>query len=50
MANKPVAFDIFERQEFNAEGLGGSVQDDLDAIPYEDWEDYFGDLDPIEFL
>lgn len=48
--NKPTAADIYERQNMDAEGQGGSVQDDLDSIPFEDWEEYFGDLDPTTFL
>jgi len=52
--SKPIAADIYERQDMDAEGQGGSVQDDiadmLDAGDMEGLEDYFGDLDPISFL
>jgi hypothetical protein len=47
---KPIAADIYERQDFDAEGVGGSVQGDLAALDFSEWEDYFGDLDPIAFL
>lgn len=52
--NEPIAVDIYERQEMNANGEGGSVMNDLYAgnrmITVEDFEDYFGDQDPFEFL
>ncbi len=52
--NEPIAVDIYERQEMNANGEGGSVMNDLYAgnrmITVEDFEDYFGDADPFEFL
>lgn len=50
----PIAADIYERQELMAEGKAGSVYDDLgDALASGDFaafEEYFGDLDPFEFL
>lgn len=50
----PVASDIYERQEMNAEGKGGSVYGDLahalETGDYQEFEDYFGDQDPFEFL
>lgn len=53
--NEPIAVDIYERQEMNANGEGGSVWNDLygdrDDLPsYAEFEDYFGDADPFEFL
>jgi hypothetical protein len=49
-----IASDIYERIEMNKNGESGSVQDDLQDIlvrgDYSDFEDYFGDLDPTEFL
>lgn len=52
--SEPVAIDIYERQEMNANGEGGSVWNDLfgdDRIPtFAEFEDYFGDTDPFEFL
>lgn len=52
--NDPIAFDIYERQEMNANGEGGSVWNDLfgegQAPSLADFEDYFGDTDPFEFL
>jgi hypothetical protein len=50
----PIATDIYERLEMNKTGEGGSVHSDLEDIlvdgNYQDFEDYFGDLDPFEFL
>jgi hypothetical protein len=50
----PIAVDIYERLEMNKEGLGGNVYSDLEDIlidgNYQDFEDYFGDTDPFEFL
>jgi hypothetical protein len=50
----PIATDIYERIEMNKAGEGGSVHSDLEDIILEgnlqDFEDYFGDLDPFEFL
>ena len=48
------ATDIYQRIEMNENGEGGNVWDDLNEI-LEDgdlsgFEDYFGDLDPFEFL
>lgn len=52
--NNPIAVDIYERIEMNKNGEGGSVWEDLysgDELPtLQDFEDYFGDLDPIAFL
>lgn len=52
--NEPIAIDIYERIEMNEKGEGGSVMNDLYAegrMPsMADFEDYFGDLDPFEFL
>lgn len=52
---EPIATDIYERLEMNEQGKGGSVATDLYALldedsDYSDFEDYFGDLDPTEFL
>lgn len=47
---KPLAVDIYERQEMDAEGAGGSVQDDIADMDMDEMMDYFGDLDPIAFL
>lgn len=50
----PVAFDIYERIEMDKNGEGGDVYSDLygnGQLPsLADFEDYFGDLDPFEFL
>lgn len=50
----PVAVDIYERKELNAEGKSGSVYNDLahalETGNYQEFEDYFGDQDPFEFL
>lgn len=49
-----VATDIYERQEVNADGGSGSVENDIaDLVAAGDlqaFEDYFGDLDPFAFL
>jgi hypothetical protein len=49
-----IATDIYERLEVNASGESGSVQDDLADIivsgDFNAFDDYFGDLDPFEFL
>ena len=49
-----VAVDIYERMEANKQGLGGSVQGDIQDIlesgDLQGFEDYFGDTDPFEFL
>lgn len=37
--------DIYEFLE-----NGGSVQDDIADMDLSEMEDYFGDLDPVEFL
>jgi hypothetical protein len=29
---------------------GGSVYEDIQGLDYLDLEDYFGDLDPVDFL
>lgn len=53
-AEVPIAMDIYERQELKAEGKAGSVYDDLahalETGDYQEFEDYFGDTDPFEFL
>jgi hypothetical protein len=48
----PIATDIYERLEMNKAGEGGSVHSDLEVLEgdYQEMEDYFGDLDPFEFL
>lgn len=46
----PIAADIYERQEFEREGMGGSVHDDIADMSIDDMFDYFGDTDPIQFL
>ena len=53
--SKPIAADIYDRKEMDAEGQGGSVQDDINDIidnggDLDDLFDYFGDEDPIAFL
>jgi hypothetical protein len=48
--DKPQAVNIYERQDMDAEGQGGSVQDDIADMDLDEMMDYFGDLDPIEFL
>jgi hypothetical protein len=49
--SEPVAFDIYERLEMNKNGEGGSVWGDLsDVTTLAEFEDYFGDTDPFEFL
>lgn len=56
MENKevPIATDIYERKEMMENGEAGTVYDDLAEILEEgnlqDFEDYFGDTDPFEFL
>lgn len=49
-----IAVDIYDRIEANATGENGSVEDDIAEIvasgDYQAFEDYFGDLDPFEFL
>ena len=55
MNEQPIAVNIYERQEMNANGEGGDVYNDLygdrDDLPsYAEFEDYFGDADPFEFL
>jgi hypothetical protein len=48
---EPIATDIYERIEMNKNGQGGSVWSDLrDVDTLSEFEDYFGDLDPFEFL
>ena len=46
----PVATDIYERQALAAENRGGSVQYDIEDMSLDEMMDYFGDLDPTEFL
>lgn len=50
----PVAVDIYERIEMTNNGQAGDVYSDLygnGQLPsLADFEDYFGDLDPFEFL
>jgi hypothetical protein len=50
----PIATDIYERLEMNKAGEGGSVHSDLEEAildgNYQEFEDYFQDLDPFEFL
>lgn len=53
--SQPIAADIYDRKEMDAEGQGGSVQDDINDIidnggDLDDLFDYFGDEDPIAFL
>jgi hypothetical protein len=55
MSNEtPIATDIYERIEMNKAGEGGSVHSDLEEAildgNYQEFEDYFQDLDPFEFL
>jgi len=51
-SKKIIAADIYERQQIDAEyGPGhGSVSDDIEDLDFSDMEEYFGDLDPTEFL
>ena len=49
-APEPIAVNIYERME-----MGGSVQTDLNAMvadgaSWADFEDYFGDTDPTDWL
>jgi hypothetical protein len=50
----PIATDIYERIEMNKAGEGGNVHSDLEEAildgNYQEFEDYFQDLDPFEFL
>lgn len=46
----PVALDIYEREQFNAEGMGGDVYSDIADLSLDDMEAYFGDQDPVAFL
>jgi hypothetical protein len=50
----PIATDIYERIEMNAKGESGNVYSDLanalETGDYQEFEDYFGDTDPFEFL
>ena len=53
--NEPIAANIYDRQEMDANGEGGSVWNDLygdeEHMPtLADFEDYFGDEDPFAFL
>lgn len=53
--DNPIAIDIYERKEMNANGEGGSVWNDLfgdeEHLPtLADFEDYFGDEDPFAYL
>jgi len=45
----PIATDIYDRQEMDSEGEGGSVYNDiahaLETGNYQEFEDYFGDQD-----
>jgi hypothetical protein len=48
------ANDIYERQEMQASGESGSVENDIYdivmACDMEALQDYFGDTDPTEYL
>lgn len=58
MTNEPqeelIAGTIYERKEMMEQGQGGSVLNDLahafETGNYQEFEDYFGDQDPFEFL
>jgi hypothetical protein len=54
MESKKIANDIYERIEMNEAGETGSVYGDLahalETGDYQEFEDYFGDTDPFEFL
>ena len=54
MNDEPLAGDIYERLEMNANGDGGSVLNDIAEMvadgDYDAFEDYFGDTDPFEYL
>jgi hypothetical protein len=49
-----IATDIYERIEMNAKGEPGNVYSDLanalETGDFQEFEDYFGDTDPFEFL
>jgi hypothetical protein len=47
----PIATDIYDRMDMTAQGVGGSVYDDLAELEdFSEMEDYFGDTDPAEWL
>jgi hypothetical protein len=48
--SQPIAADIYERQEMNERGEGGSVHADIADMDMDEMFDYFGDTDPIAFL
>jgi len=54
MENTAIATDIYERLEMNESKQGGSVWSDISEMMFngdsDGVEDYFGDLDPTEFL
>jgi hypothetical protein len=49
-----IATDIYERIEMNSKGESGNVYSDLanalETGDFQEFEDYFGDTDPFEFL
>ena len=49
-----LATSIYDRLEANARNESGTVEDDLEEVlaagDLTAFEDYFGDLDPFEFL
>lgn len=51
---QPIAMDIYERKEMNANGEGGSVWNDLshalETGDFQEFEEYFGDEDPFSYL
>lgn len=54
MTEQPIASDIYERKEMMEQDEDGSVWNDLshalETGDYQEFEDYFGDQDPFEFL
>ena len=52
--NEYIATDIYDRLDATNRGESGSVYDDLQEVlatgNLAEFEDYFGDLDPFEFL
>ena len=52
--NEYIATDIYDRIDATNRGESGSVYSDLQEVletgNFAEFEDYFGDLDPFEFL
>jgi hypothetical protein len=45
-----IADDIYERLTDINNGKSGSIHKDLEGLSISEMEDYFGDMDPTEFL